>query len=57
MEDVDHSRLKINVVPQLSQEGYRALLNPISKEEVHRAVMGMGSFKAPSLDGFPAYFF
>lgn len=41
----------------LSLEAKQALVEPVTKEEVYKALMGMKSYKAPGLDGFQPIFF
>lgn len=43
--------------PSISAEDRNDLVEPVSLEEVRRAVMAMNSFKAPGADGFQAFFF
>lgn len=40
-----------------SKEGRTALTKPVTKEEVHQALMSMKSYKAPGPDGFQPIFF
>lgn len=41
----------------MSEEGRQSLLHPLTKQEVHRALMGMKSYKAPGSDCFQPIFF
>lgn len=45
-----------NIHP-LSADGRRALTRHVSKEEVHRAIMSMKSYKAPGPNGFQPIFY
>ena len=44
-------------MPTLSDMACNVLSVSVLKDEVRRAVMGMNSWKAPSLDGFQPFFF
>lgn len=46
------NELSSTYIIKLSEEGKHALCALVTKEEVHRAVMGMKSYKAPRPDGF-----
>src|ERR1044072_4799190 len=41
----------------ISRENQEKLFQPISLEEVRRAVMAMSPYKAPGADGFQAFFY
>nr|KYP40468.1 Transposon TX1 uncharacterized [Cajanus cajan] len=45
------------ISPALGVEARSALIAPVTKEEVRRAVRSMKSFKAPGPDGFQPFFF
>lgn len=57
--DVQVSRNYIleNQTPSIDMEDRLELVQPVTLEEVRRAVMGMHSFKAPEADGLQAFFF
>ena len=46
-----------NTTPKISSENQVELVQPISLEEVRRAVMAMDAYKAPGADGFQAFFY
>ncbi|XP_016199953.1 uncharacterized protein LOC107640962 [Arachis ipaensis] len=56
-EDIDLDAMGHFPCPSLSTEACQKLLEPVTSEEVKRAVMTMSSFKAPGLDGFQAIFY
>ena len=57
VDQVDPERLSLHYIPKLWFNGCSSLLAIVTKEEVKNTVMGIGSLKAPSPDGFPPYFF
>nr|KYP50882.1 Transposon TX1 uncharacterized [Cajanus cajan] len=54
---VSPTKLQIDRMPSLGIEGASLLEGLITMEEVRRAVMSMGTFKAPGPDGFQPFFF
>ena len=54
---MDPNRICLRYTPRIASEGCNVLTSPMLKEEVRRAVMSMGSFKAPGSDGFTPFFF
>lgn len=44
-------------IPTLPSEAKHNLMQPVSKEEVYQALMGMKSYKAPGPDGFQPIFY
>nr|XP_029148269.1 uncharacterized protein LOC112742262 [Arachis hypogaea] len=56
-EDIDLDAMGPFSCPSLSIEACQKLVEPVTSEEVKRAVMTMSSFKAPGPDGFQAIFY
>ncbi|XP_072084637.1 uncharacterized protein [Arachis hypogaea] len=56
-EDIDLDAMGPFPCPSLSTEACQKLVEPVTSEEVKRAVMTMSSFKAPGPDGFQAIFY
>nr|KYP32891.1 Transposon TX1 uncharacterized [Cajanus cajan] len=54
---VSLTKLQIDRMPSIGIEGASLLEGPITMEEVRRAVMSMGTFKAPGPNGFQPFFF
>ena len=52
VDQVDPDGLSLHSIPKLCSNGCSCLLATVTKKEVRNAIMGMGSFKAPSPDGF-----
>ncbi|MCI17922.1 putative ribonuclease H protein [Trifolium medium] len=53
----DPNSLVLTNIPQISQELFTLLLNPISEREVKDALFSMYPYKAPGPDGFQPVFF
>lgn len=51
------NEFQLEYFPSISEEEKIQLLQPVSKEEVTRALNSMKPFKAPGPDGFQAIFF
>lgn len=49
---VEPRSIKLNSLLMLSQEEVLELTKLVFKEEVNVALIGMGSFKSPRVDGF-----
>lgn len=43
--------------PQVSASAAAELLMPVTHKEIDEALLGIGDFKAPSIDGFNSLFF